>query len=329
VLKFLKRRPWKSQKRSQIPEKLEGEHIKSKTTPSVDFAESNETNKRSMSSTKPLREFEQMDWVPIDYGEVFNKRRPFPNQKGMARALETDFPPEKKAEDSYDLETTGEIFQKLFGDDEVDPEHIAEVKRIMGIKPEASPYARLAEVYAIGSEEEEKMAAHVSCETNGVQCKALCDIRAQVSVISSKIYDKVQDHNLDLSPKSTKLIMGDGRTIRPLGIACNMNVIISEKCIPTDFFVIDAYHSNHDHIILGRPFLKLVDAVLDAGKGKVTMNLNGKKYTYNFLRVSKHPSPFPPEDEEVEEADNLCFVETLRDPLQRAMENPMIIKMKN
>jgi hypothetical protein len=110
--------------------------------------------------------------------------------------------------------------------------------------------------------------------------------------------------------------MGDGRTIKPLGIACNMKVKISGKCIPTDFFVIDAYHNNHDHIILGRPFLKLVDAVLDAGKNKVTMNLNGKKYTYNFLHVSKHQSPFPPEDEEVEEVDSLCFVETLRDPLQ-------------
>jgi hypothetical protein len=119
-----------------------------------------------------------MDWVPIDYGEVFDKRRPFPNQKGMARALEVDFPPERKAEDSYDHETTGGIFQKLFGDDEVDAEHIAKVKRIMGIKPEASPYARLAEVYVIGSEEEEKMAPHLSCEINGVQCKALCDIRA-------------------------------------------------------------------------------------------------------------------------------------------------------
>jgi hypothetical protein len=90
-----------------------------------------------------------MDWVPIDYGEVFDKRRTFPNQKGMARALEVDFPLEKKAENSYDLETTGEIFEKLFGDDVVDPEHIAEVKRIMGIKPEASPYARLAEIYSI------------------------------------------------------------------------------------------------------------------------------------------------------------------------------------
>jgi hypothetical protein len=63
-----------------------------------------------------------------------------------------DLPPERKAEESYDLETTGEIFQKLFEDDELDPEHIAEVKRIMGTKPEASPYARLAEIYSIGSE---------------------------------------------------------------------------------------------------------------------------------------------------------------------------------
>jgi hypothetical protein len=165
-------------KEEPVPEKLEEEHIKSRTTPSIDFAVSNETNKRIMSSVKPLREYEHMDWVPIDYGEVFDKRRPFPNQKGMKRALEVDFPLEKKVEDSYDLETTGEIFQKLFGDNEVDPEHIAEVKRIMGIKPEASPYARLAEVYAIGSEEEEKMAPHLSCEINGVQCKALCDIRA-------------------------------------------------------------------------------------------------------------------------------------------------------
>jgi hypothetical protein len=201
-------------KEEPIPEKLEEVHIKSRTTPSVDFAESNETNKRSMSSVKPLRKFEHMDWVPIYYGEIFDKRRPFPNQKGMARALEADFPPEKQAEDSYDLITTGEIFQKLFCDDEVDPEHIAEVKRVMGIKNVASPYARLTKVDVIVSEEEEKMAPHLSCEINGVQYKALCNIRAQVSVLSYKIYDKVQDHNLDLVPTSTKLIMGDGGTIR-------------------------------------------------------------------------------------------------------------------
>jgi hypothetical protein len=47
-------------------------------------------------------------------------------------------------EQQYNLETTGEVLQKLFSEEEVDPDHVAEAKRIMGIKPEASPFARLA-----------------------------------------------------------------------------------------------------------------------------------------------------------------------------------------
>jgi hypothetical protein len=49
----------------------------------------------------------------------------------MARALEADFAPKKQAENLYDLETFGEIFRKLFSEDEVDPGHIAKVKRII------------------------------------------------------------------------------------------------------------------------------------------------------------------------------------------------------
>jgi hypothetical protein len=90
-----------------------------------------------MSSAKPLREFEQMDWVPIDFGEIFDKRRLIPNQKGMAKAVEMDFLPEKHVKQPYNLETTGEVLQKLFSEEEVDPDHVAEVKRTMGIKPEA------------------------------------------------------------------------------------------------------------------------------------------------------------------------------------------------
>jgi hypothetical protein len=54
-------------KEEPIPEKFDQEHIKSRTTASIDFVVPKETNKRSMSSAKPLREFEPMDWVSIDY----------------------------------------------------------------------------------------------------------------------------------------------------------------------------------------------------------------------------------------------------------------------
>jgi hypothetical protein len=39
-------------KEGPIPKKLEEVHTKTRTTPSVDFSKSNETNKRSMSSAK-------------------------------------------------------------------------------------------------------------------------------------------------------------------------------------------------------------------------------------------------------------------------------------
>jgi hypothetical protein len=62
----------------------------------------------------------------------------------------------------------------------------------MGVKLEASPYAHLAEVYAIGADHVEGTSLptpHISCNINGKKiCKALCDIGAQVSVMTSKIY---------------------------------------------------------------------------------------------------------------------------------------------
>jgi hypothetical protein len=112
--------------------------------------------------------------------------------------------------------------------------------------------------------------------------------------------------------------MGDGRIVKPIGIARNLEVLISRKHIPTDFFIVDVYYDKNDHVIFGRPFLKLVNAVLDAGKGKVTINPDGDNHTYNFLPVSRIASPLPLDDEEVE---SLRFVETFRDPLQREMEN--------
>jgi hypothetical protein len=42
-------------KEEPIPRKLQEEHIKSRTTPRVDFAESSERNKRSMSSATGVR----------------------------------------------------------------------------------------------------------------------------------------------------------------------------------------------------------------------------------------------------------------------------------
>ena len=81
-----------------------------------------------------------------------------------------------------------------------------------------------------------------------------------------------------------KLIMGDGRLIKPLGVLRNLNVAIAGKEIPTDFFVINASDDEHESIILGKPFLKLVNAILDLEKGLSLLILMERSTLSNFIQ---------------------------------------------
>jgi hypothetical protein len=46
---------------------------------------------RSLANAMPLKEFEQMDWIPIDFEEIFNKWRTYPNQKEYAGSTYLNF----------------------------------------------------------------------------------------------------------------------------------------------------------------------------------------------------------------------------------------------
>jgi hypothetical protein len=176
----------KVKKEQARKEKIEGAtHNEGGPIQGIKIRKLEELQGRSLANAKPLKEFEQMDWIPINFEEIFNKRKPYPNQKQLARAIQFNFPKERHSGYELDKESAGEIIQRLFNEEEeVDPDHIGEVKRIMGVKPEASPYAHLAEVYVIGADHVEGTSLptpHISCNINGKKiCKALCDIGAQV-----------------------------------------------------------------------------------------------------------------------------------------------------
>ena len=81
----------------------------------------------------------------------------------------------------------------------------------------------------------------VDCMIDGTKCcNVLCDVGAHVSVMSSKVYVELFNKTPNLDATIIKLIMGDGRLIKPLGVLRNLNVAIAGKKIPTDFFVTNA-----------------------------------------------------------------------------------------
>ena len=69
-----------------------------------------EKKRRTMGTAKSLREFEQMDWIPIDFGRMFDKARPHPNQRGMAKVIAEDFPPDNHTGYTFGNESAGDIF---------------------------------------------------------------------------------------------------------------------------------------------------------------------------------------------------------------------------
>jgi hypothetical protein len=77
--------------------------------------------------------------------------------------------------------------------------------------------------------------------------------------------------------------MADKSTTIPISICENVPVQVANNClILTDFVVLEIPEHDNMSIILGRPFLNTVGAVIDCNQGKVTFNVNDKEHTIYF-----------------------------------------------
>ena len=111
---------------------------------------------------------------------------------------------------------------------------------------------------------------------------ALSDLGTGVSVMPFSLYKR-----LDLSkltPTEISLQMADKSTALPIGICKDVPVVVANVTILTDFVILDMPEDDNMSIILGRPFLNNVGAVIDCNKSKVTFHVNGKQHTVHFSK---------------------------------------------
>ncbi|XP_074271315.1 uncharacterized protein LOC141595248 [Silene latifolia] len=101
--------------------------------------------------------------------------------------------------------------------------------------------------------------------------KALFDLGTSVNVMSYSICDKLNMGVLKCT--SVTLQMVDRSIKCLLGVLADVPVKVGKFFIPVDFIVLDKAEDAQIPIILGRPFLQTVGAVIDV-KNKVTYNLN-------------------------------------------------------
>ena len=113
-------------------------------------------------------------------------------------------------------------------------------------------------------------------------CNALCDLGASISVMPKKIYNM-----LDLPPLKNCYLdvnLADHSTKKPLGKVDNVRITVNNNLVPVDFVVLDIECNASCPIILGRPFLRTVGAIIDMKEGNIKYQFPLKKGMEHFPR---------------------------------------------
>ena len=122
----------------------------------------------------------------------------------------------------------------------------------------------------------------IKMRVNDFDCNALCDLGASISVMPKKIYDM-----LDLPPLKNCYLdvnLADHSTKKPLGKVDNVRITVNNNLVPVDFVVLDIECNASCPIILGRPFLRTVGAIIDMKEGNIKYQFPLKKGMEHFPR---------------------------------------------
>ncbi|XP_031111995.1 uncharacterized protein LOC116015967 [Ipomoea triloba] len=115
---------------------------------------------------------------------------------------------------------------------------------------------------------------------------ALCDLGASVSLMPHFLYKRL---NLGKpKPITMTLQMADRSIKRPVGVLEDIPVMIDQYFIPEDFVVLDIEEDAKVTIILGRPFLATVGALIDVKREKLVMEVAENKIEFDIFKMAKH-----------------------------------------
>jgi len=122
----------------------------------------------------------------------------------------------------------------------------------------------------------------IKMKVKDFDCNALCDLGASISVMPKKIYNM-----LDLPPLKNCYLdvnLADHSTKKPLGKVDNVRITVNNNLVPVDFVVLDIECNASCPIILGRPFLRTVGAIIGMKEGNIKYQFPLKKGMEHFPR---------------------------------------------
>jgi hypothetical protein len=120
----------------------------------------------------------------------------------------------------------------------------------------------------------------IDMNVNDFDCHALCDLGASISIMPRKIYDMfglptLENYYFDVP-------LTDVAKKKPLGSINDVLIMVNNNLVPIDFLVMDVECNASCPIILGKPFLRTVGAIIDMKEGTIKYQFPLKKGMEHF-----------------------------------------------
>jgi hypothetical protein len=125
----------------------------------------------------------------------------------------------------------------------------------------------------------------IEMNVNDFDCNALCDLGESISIMPRKIYDM-----LDLPPLENcyfDVPLADVAKKKPLGRINDVLIMVNNNLVPVDFLILDIECNASCPIILERPFLRTVGAIIDMKEGTIKYQFPLKKGMEHLRRKRK------------------------------------------
>jgi len=120
--------------------------------------------------------------------------------------------------------------------------------------------------------------------------KTMCNLGDNISLLPLSLFKRMGI--CELKPTEVALKLADRTNIHAVGFIEDIPIKVGGIYIPTDFIILDMDEDDQVPILLGRPFLATVGAIVDVKGGRIVFRVSDAMVGFGMKTVNKEPFDF-------------------------------------
>ncbi|GJX63207.1 reverse transcriptase domain-containing protein [Tanacetum coccineum] len=122
--------------------------------------------------------------------------------------------------------------------------------------------------------------------TKSVEYLALADLGASINLMPYLLYTTIS--GTTLKPTRMSILLANHTYQHPMGVAENMLVQVGKFVFLVDFIILQMEEDDRVPLILGRPFLHTVDAIIRVNNKELKLGIREDKATFYIDKAMQH-----------------------------------------